>query len=240
MVGAESVMAERVGAFVFDLDGTLVDSVPGIGAALAEAFRSIGRTVPEDNFAARLRRAIGPPIRVVAKRIEPGLTDDETLAIELAYRPLYDNDGWRETVLFEGVAETLRELHGSGCRLFIVTNKPRIPSLKILDLLGLAQLFEAVSTRDSVTPHYASKAAMLGDVIAAHRLESGATVMVGDTVEDHEAAEVNGVRFVFASYGYGDDPDASRVIKSFGELIAVVGTVWEVRSTHTEILAPPE
>jgi len=225
VVGAESLMTKSAGirleTFVFDLDGTLVDSTPGIGGALAESFRSIGRAMPDGDLAACLRGAIGPPIRVIAKRIEPSLTDDETLAIERVYRPLYDNVWWRETVLFEGVGKTLRTLHASGCRLFIVTNKPRIPSRKILDHLGLATLIEAVVTRDSVTPHYASKADMLGDLIATHSLENGRAVMVGDTVEDHEAADANGVPFVFASYGYGDDPRALRAIASFGELASV-------------------
>jgi phosphoglycolate phosphatase len=205
----------RIRAFVFDMDGTLVDSVPGIQSALAEAFRSIGRTMP----AADLRRAIGPPIRVIAKRIEPTLTDAETLAIEQVYRPLYDNEAWRKTVLFEGVAETLQTLHAAGCRLLIVTNKPHIPALKILDLLGVSGLFEAVFTRDSATPHYASKAAMLGDLIATHGVQHDAAVMVGDTIEDREAAEANGIQFIFASYGYGDDPHAEHVIASFAELV---------------------
>ncbi len=172
---------------------------------------------------ADLRRAIGPPIRIISKRLEPSLTDDETLAIERCYRPLYDTSGWRESILFEGVVETLRKLHGAGFRLFVATNKPLLPSRNTLNHIGIADLFEGIVTRDSSTPHYASKAAMLGDLIATHRLRPDATVMVGDTVEDREAAEANAVPCVFAEYGYGDDPEAQRAIATFADLIRVAG-----------------
>lgn len=206
-------------AFIFDLDGTLIDSIPGIGSSLAAAFRSIGRAMP----VADLRRAIGPPIRIIAKRLEPSLSDDETHAIERCYRPLYDTSGWRESQLFEGVAETLRKLHRAGFRLFVATNKPILPSRNTLNHMGLADLFEAIVTRDSTTPHYASKAAMLGDLIATHGLRPEATVMVGDTIEDREAAEANGLPCVFAEYGYGEDPDAHRAIARFEDLIRAAG-----------------
>jgi len=206
-------------AFVFDLDGTLIDSIPGIASSLAAAFRSIGREMP----VADLRRAIGPPIRIIAKRIEPSLTDDETLAIERYYRSLYDSSGWRDSLIFEGVAETLRKLYGAGFRLFVATNKPLLPSRNTLNHMGIANLFEAIVTRDSSTPHYASKAAMLGDLVAMHWLRPGATVMVGDTIEDREAAQANSVACIFAQYGYGEDPGAQQSIASFADLVRVAG-----------------
>ena len=208
-----------VEAFIFDLDGTLIDSIPGIRSSLAAAFQSIGREMP----AADLRRAIGPPIRVIAKRLDPSLTGDETLAIEKVYRPLYDASGWRESILFEGVAETLRTLHNVGFRLFVATNKPLIPTRNILNQLGMAPLFEGVITRDSSTPHFASKAAMLAELIITHNLRPEATAMVGDTIEDREAGAANSIRCIFASYGYGDDPEPQSAIATFAELTQVAG-----------------
>jgi len=134
-------------AFFFDLDGTLVDSIPGIASSLTAAFASIGRVMPVVN----LRDAIGPPIRTIVERLQPDLTKDETLAIEQFYRPTYDNEGWRETLLFPGVDGTLHRMHEDGFQLFIVTNKPRIPTLKLLEHFGLLKLFRVVLTRDSLT-----------------------------------------------------------------------------------------
>jgi phosphoglycolate phosphatase len=189
----------KIRNLVFDLDGTLVDSIPGIGASLGGAFLSIGREMP----LADLRAAIGPPIGIIAKRLEPDLSDDEMARIERHYRSSYDTDGWRNTPLFPDVAETLQSCKQQGYRLFIVTNKPRIPTEKIVQHLGLESLFEEIVTRDSQSPGYASKAEMLGALLQRQALSTESTVMIGDTAEDGEAAELNHLKFVYVTYGYG-------------------------------------
>lgn len=198
-VDSNGPILSKIRNLVFDLDGTLVDSIPGIGASLGGAFLSIGREIP----LADLRAAIGPPIGIIARRLEPGLSDDEVAQIERHYRASYDMDGWRNTPLFPEVAETLHGCAKQGYRLFIVTNKPRIPTMKILQHLGLESLFEEIVTRDSRNPGYASKADMLGALLQRQALGTETTVMVGDTAEDGEAAEANHLPFVYVTYGYG-------------------------------------
>ena len=205
--------------FIFDLDGTLVDSLPGIAAALAEAFQSIGRTLPESN----LRAAIGPPISVIARRVDPSLTESQGRAIEQAYRPLYDDHCWSLTTLFPGVAAALHTLHRRGHALFLLTNKPRIPTARILEHLGLSQLFSDLYTRDRVTPPFASKTLMLEALLAHHVLDSAASLLVGDTAEDAEAAHANRVSFVFVTYGYGLCPSAANAISDFSALLHLEG-----------------
>ncbi len=205
--------------FIFDLDGTLVDSLPGIAAALTEAFRSFGRTLPEAN----LRAAIGPPISVIARRVDPSLTDAQALAIEQAYRPLYDERHWSLTTLFPGVAATLHTLHRRGHPLFLLTNKPRIPALRILEHLGLTPLFTDLYTRDRAAPPFASKTLMLEALIAHHSLDPAASILVGDTAEDGEAAQANRVPFVFVTYGYGLCPSAANPISDFSALLHLEG-----------------
>lgn len=188
-----------VNTIVCDLDGTLVDSIPGIGAALSAAFLSVGREMPVVD----LRAAIGPPISIIARRLEPSLSDTEVAQIEQHYRTGYDTHGWRETALFQGVAETLQAFRQQGCRLYIVTNKPRVPTEKILDHLGLQNLFEEAVSRDSRSPRYESKTEMLRDLLHRRRLPASTTLMIGDTAEDGEAATANLLPFAFATYGYG-------------------------------------
>lgn len=204
--------------FIFDLDGTLVDSLPGIAAALAEAFRSIGRTLPEAN----LRAAIGPPIFVIARRVDPALTEPQVLAIERAYRSLYDDHHWAHTTLFPGVAATLQTLYHHGHPLFLLTNKPRTPAIRILEHLGLSQ-FTDIYTRDRATPPFASKTHMLEALIAQHSLDPAASILAGDTQEDAAAAEASGVPFVFVTYGYGHCPSAANTISDFPALLHFEG-----------------
>jgi phosphoglycolate phosphatase len=199
---------------VFDLDGTLVDSCPGIGISLAVAFSAAGRTMPP----ADLRAIIGPPIRAIATRVEPTLTETELAQIELSFRADYDADGWRETVLYEGVAATLHALHLRGFKMFVVTNKPRLPTEKVLAHLDLAHFFEEIVTRDSRTPNYGCKAEMLSELLQRQSLEPEFTFMMGDTREDEEAASANGLNFVFATYGYGSISAPLHPITVFSEL----------------------
>jgi phosphoglycolate phosphatase len=79
----------QIKALIFDLDGTLIDSMAGIGSALKTAFQAAGRTMPGVD----LRRVIGPPITIIARSIEPLLTDAEAAIIERSYRANYDRDG---------------------------------------------------------------------------------------------------------------------------------------------------
>jgi len=201
-------------ALVFDLDGTLIDSAPGISASLKAAFNSAGRSMP----GAEVRSVIGPPIGVIARKIDPTLTDAEVKLIEQEYRSSYDSEGWRETVAFDGVVETLSRLHAAGWRLFVVTNKPSVPTGKILALLKIESALEAVFSRDSRTPRYASKTEMLADLMAIHKLEPGSTAMVGDTQEDGEAALANRLQFVHVSYGYGTVSDAAMRANRFQDI----------------------
>ncbi len=206
-------------ALVFDLDGTLIDSLPGIAASLEVAFRAAGKPLPQRD----LRTIIGPPIRKIALALDPSLAEHEVETIALAFRAHYDTEGWRATVLFPQVGQILRRLQRAGTRLFIVTNKPRLATQQILQLFELEPLFEGIFTRDSRTPQYASKAEMLGDVLARYALPPSESLMVGDTHEDQQAAAANGLHFAHAVYGYGAAPGAENVLGAFEEIEGLVG-----------------
>lgn len=203
-----------VRSLLFDLDGTLVDSCPGIAASLSMGFRAAGRIMPPGD----LRAAIGPPIRILATRIDSTLTEPDLAQIEKTYRADYDSHGWQKTVLFEGVVPGLQALRSNGAQLFVVTNKPRIPTLRILAHFGVIDLFEEILTRDSRTPAFSGKSAMLSELLRHHRLAAESTIMVGDTAEDGEAAADNGLEFIHASYGYGFVSASCRSITCFSEL----------------------
>lgn len=219
----------RITSLIFDLDGTLIDSCPGIQASLAVAFRAAGRVLP----ATDMRTVIGPPIRVIAARIDPSLNVQELVTIEQTYRRVYDGEGWRETVAFPDVLPVLRSLHAGGARLFLVTNKPRIPSRKILEHLLLDPLIDAVLTRDSHRPGYGNKAEMVREIVQSHSLRPESTAMVGDTVEDEEAAEANNLSYIHAAYGYGTMKHAHASIASFAELKGALTRLGERPTTTT-------
>ena len=191
---------------IFDLDGTLVDSLPGIAWSIDEALAACA--LPPSSM--ELRPLIGPPIRSILATVS-GLSDEEALdRLEMAFRASYDGPGWRKTLCYAGVPELLRDLQAQGVGLWIVTNKPSRATASILRDLGLEKFFQEVVSRDSRSPAYRSKAEAAGDLIERHGLNRHECLFVGDTEEDRRAAAEIGVRCVVVPHGYGSRPNCGR------------------------------
>lgn len=198
---------------LFDLDGTLLDSLPGIAYSVTAALRAVG--LPESPV--DLRQMIGPPIRVILSCLAE--TDDPVLLDELEehFRKSYDGDGWQKTVCFTGAQEILRMMRRKGHRLFVVSNKPRHISVKILDAAGIGSLFEKIYTRDSRRPPYLSKEEMLRGLLDEQLLAPQDCAMIGDTMEDVSASNMNKIAFILMENGYGNVPAAHSVMLRLGE-----------------------
>jgi phosphoglycolate phosphatase len=217
----------RARALLFDLDGTLLDSLPGIAHSVRAAFEVCGLAMGE----VELRTLIGPPIRTILARAaatdaDGGPSEEQLDRLVQAFRLSYDNEGWKMTPHYTGAAELLREMRGGGRRLFVVSNKPRPISLKILEAGGTLELFEEIVTRDSRKPAYSSKREMMASLMERHGLEPQDCLMVGDTMEDAEAASATGMKFCLMTHGYGDVPEGSAVpvalrFDRFSELLPV-------------------
>jgi phosphoglycolate phosphatase len=184
---------------IFDLDGTLADSLPGIAWSIREALAACG--LPP--FSMELRPLIGPPIRSILATVS-GLRDAASLdRLEQAFRASYDAGGWRRTLCYEGAPELLEDLFSAGIGLWLVTNKPARATGKILRELMLNGYFAETVSRDSRLPAYGSKGEALTDLLGRRGLRPGDCVMVGDTEEDRRAAEEAGVASVIVPHGYG-------------------------------------
>ena len=204
---------------VFDLDGTLVDSLPGIAFSVDAALRSCGLP-PAGRDLAPL---IGPPVRdilaAVAGAADGGLLD----RLERSFRASYDAEGWRRTVCLPGVPDMLWRLMTGGMELWIATNKPALPTGRILRALNLSGFFREAACRDSRKPPFASKAEVLRDLVARHRLDRATCLMVGDTAEDWYAAEAAGISCAIVGPGNGPRalPRGCRRIGAWDELTAM-------------------
>ena len=186
-------------AIVFDLDGTLVDSLPGITwaarAALAKA--RPGSELPD------LRPFLGPPIREIFRRVLPEAGPAMLTSLEREFRTAYDEAGWTKTAAFPGVPEALAKLRSLGMRCFGVTNKPAVPTQRILAHCGLDRFFEVFLSPDSRQPTFASKSAATRALLEEWHMDPRTTCLVGDTLDDAYAARACGVAFVAYSGGYG-------------------------------------
>jgi phosphoglycolate phosphatase len=184
---------------VFDLDGTLVDSVPDIAAAVNRMLAARGLApLPHPTVAAMVGDGLHPLIqRAFAYH---GGTPDPAAAHD--YLSDYESNVAVDTRLFDGIPEALDALEQAGWRLAVCTNKPERAARLLLDALGIAARFHAIGGGDSFAAHKPDPRHLQGTIAAAGGDPSRA-LMVGDHTNDVLAAQGSGVRAIFAGWGYG-------------------------------------
>lgn len=186
-------------AALFDLDGTLVESGPGIIANMRHAMHSIGRPLPEG---LDLNWVIGPPLHDIFARLLDG--DDPALVPQAAaiYRDTYETVGLLATVLYPSILATLDDFRAQGWQLFVATSKPAKLARRILTQLGAADRFAAIygSVDDRAL---SEKPELIGYILTAQGLAPRHTVMIGDRSFDISGAHANEVRAIGALWGYG-------------------------------------
>ncbi len=194
---------------LLDLDGTIIDSEPGIQTALRHAITTGFDIVPTQ---AELDEFMGPPLAEVLPRVY-GLTDpaDEQRFFEL-YCEVYFHGSEYEFDVYPGMMELIRDLHTAGARIVLATAKPDESAARILDHAGLGELFEFVggshidgSRQDKidVLTHTLENVSANGQ---SHRI-----VMIGDRALDVRAAEAHGLHSIAVTWGYAPDGELDDV-----------------------------
>jgi len=209
---------------LFDLDGTVVDSQPGILASCRAALRALGHE-PGDLDVGAL---IGPPLEEVLAKVLGRFGDDRVDEAVAAYRRHYGTTGLKETTVYPGLGEALDQLLALEARLFIATSKRTVFAETILAGLGLIDRFAGVHGSE---PGGAldRKADLIGALMRRHDLSARRCLMVGDRRQDVEGARANGVPTVGVLWGYGDRAElesagAAHLVARPHELVAYAKT----------------
>lgn len=183
-------------AILFDVDGTLIDSAPGIINTLEEVFSAMG----VDTTNVNLRRYLGPPLR---KSFGEHFTD--MAKIEEAtdrYRKSYAVKGSHECTPYPGAAAMLQRLKDAGLLLCTATSKPTKVVTPILEEKGLAPYFDFIGGA-SMDESRDTKTDVVRYVLSQPMLQDKRVLMVGDRSDDMRGAADCGLDAAGALYGYG-------------------------------------
>lgn len=188
---------------LLDLDGTLVDSEPGIMRSLQWAFEREGFPQPTDD---EVRSVIGPPFEVGLPSI--GIPDDALVRVIATYRERYEDIGLYEASVYDGVPELLDGLLGSGYTLAIATAKPEHSARRVLDHFDLTRRCEVI-VGATLTSERRTKAAIITHAMGLLGIPTGVpdihehVIMVGDRDYDVLGASQNRIPCIGVTYGYG-------------------------------------
>ncbi|WP_070970610.1 phosphoglycolate phosphatase [Vibrio sonorensis] len=223
-------MLNNIKLVAFDLDGTLLDSVPDLAIAADKAVQALGfPTVTEE----QVRDYVGNGADVLIGRslsqsltIDPQLTDELRAKARELFDDFYDQTGHANSHLYPGVKETLEVLHKAGFTLALVTNKPSRFVPEVLEKHAIKHFFTDVLGGDSF-PEKKPNPMALNWLMEKHGIGASEMLMVGDSKNDILAAKNAGCHSFGLTYGYNhgepisvSDPDY--VSDTVAELIDVV------------------
>ncbi|MEZ5844629.1 MAG: HAD-IA family hydrolase [Hyphomicrobiaceae bacterium] len=222
-------MTRLPGTVVFDLDGTLVDSIADIAAAMNRAFAEEGLDgLPVETY----RELVGEGATVTLTRgltLLTGVADaDRVEALHERFVHHYEIAPASHSLPYPGVVALLDALGAAGTRLAVCTNKDHGATLAILDALDLARHFQAIV---GVTPELPRKPhrAMLEAAVAGAGGNLADAVMIGDSKTDVALARAGGVPVIAVSFGYSQTParalGADVVIDHYDEALGALATL---------------
>ena len=184
----------RPRAIVFDLDGTLVDSLPDIVGAFQDAFTELGLVPPT---AEAVRGRVGLPLDTMYADFAP---QERVAELTDAYRRIYPQRFTRTSRPYPGVPEVLAELRAHGFRLAVATTKRSDMASRFVAAMGLTDALDHVQGTDGF-PHKPAPDVVLRALAA---LDAEGAWMVGDTTHDIGAGKASGLATFAVTWGTHD------------------------------------
>ena len=212
-----------VHSVLLDLDGTLIDSRPGIAASTVAALRALGHA-PDDTL--DVTSVIGPPLQDMLRVLLQAYGDDRVDEAVTAYRQHYGDTGLFGSEPYPGIHDALQEMHGAGLRIYLATSKREVFARRILEHLDLASYFAAIhgSVPSGELDH---KPELLAHILIERNIAAHESLMVGDRRHDIAGAHAVGMRSLGVLWGYGSRDEletagADRLVENPADLARAV------------------
>lgn len=200
---------------IFDLDGTISKSAPGILNAFEYALEKMGKRYSRDD----LYKYIGPPLRdSFVKELGEDLADQ---GVDF-YREYYFTKGLFETEIYDGIKDLLDNLNSKGYKIFLATSKGEESSKKILEYFGILDYFSYVSGSEN---NKNTKKKVIDHLLKENNIKASESIMIGDRSYDIEAASNLEVKTIAVTYGYGSKEEfekASFIADTPYEIINII------------------
>lgn len=199
---------------IFDLDGTLVDSLRGIAASLNKALAASGLPAHPPKS---VRSFIGNGARILVRRAAPADADEALLrTVEQAFKSHYDLNWPDGTAVYDGIDDLLATLQQRGHPLAVLSNKPHPFTGAIVSKIFPTVRFSAVLGQRDGIPHKPDPAGAL-EIAASLHLPTEHCIVIGDSTMDLETARNAGMRAVAVTWGF---QDREQLVAAGADLIA--------------------
>jgi phosphoglycolate phosphatase len=207
----------------FDLDGTVSNNFEGIARCLNYALERLDFQRLSDD---EVLPFVGPPFRESLPRVFPGINVEAALTL---YRERYEQSGWLENSLYDGVAEAIRTLHLQGFTIALCTSKPRIFAERIISHFELARYFDGVHGPE-LDGRFDRKTELLAHLVKHYNSPPDRAVMIGDRNKDVEAAQYAGTHSLGVLWGFGTHDElaaagARQIIERPDELVHTIHSI---------------
>ena len=191
-------------AYIFDMDGTLVDSLESIAYFANKALEKFGlKTIPVERY----KHLAGNGAATLVKRMIKENNGDESLfeKVSYEYNTTYDNDFLYLTKPYDGVLEMLSKLKSQGCKTAIISNKPHSTAKKISDELFGDLIDVCFGKRDGY--HVKPDPESVNEIIGILGVDKKDCIYIGDTITDMETGKNAGLYTVGVLWGFRDEDE---------------------------------
>lgn len=213
-------------AVLFDLDGTLVDSLGDLTEAVNHVLEAFSLPLLCEND---IRIRVGKGSRNLLQQVLPGFSDDDidrVLAMFLAYSREHIADNSR---MYPGILVTLRNLAASGTKTAVITNKNEDLCLLLLQDLGIDGLFECACGGDTYPERKPSPLPLLKTAEKLGVLPRDC-IMIGDSINDVESGRGAAMMTIACTWGYGDMTElgsADTIVHTPAELCGAIAHLYD-------------
>ena len=209
----------RYNTVLFDFDGTIADTGPGVKNSIRYALDSYGIPVGDEK---KLNSFIGPPLYESFERVY-GVSREESIKLVNAYRVYYAKKGVYELEVYPGILDLLNELKASGVKTAVASSKPKHFLDVVIPYIKAEVLFDTV-VGPELTSNNSDKSTLIRTALSELGESAGNHVaMIGDRFYDVEAALSTGVTPIGVLFGYGSKDElegagANRIAQNVAEL----------------------